>query len=99
MKGIGEKTAQELVNTYGTVENILAHAAELTKKRPREALLEQGDMALLSKELVTIRDDLPWHSISRRCASRSPIVTSSFAVRRARVSHAREGHRSGRGRG
>ena len=59
VKGIGEKTAQELVSTYGTVENILAHAAELTKKRPREALLEQRDMALLSKELVTIRQDLP----------------------------------------
>ena len=59
VKGIGEKTAQELVGTYGSVENILAHAAELTKKRPREALLEQGAMAMLSKELVTIRDDLP----------------------------------------
>jgi DNA polymerase-1 len=59
VKGIGEKTAQELVNTYGPIENILAHAAELTKKRPREALLEQGALAVLSKELVTIRDELP----------------------------------------
>jgi DNA polymerase-1 len=59
VKGIGEKTAQELVNSFGTLENILEHAAELTKKRPREALLEQGDMARLSKELVTIRCDLP----------------------------------------
>lgn len=59
VKGIGEKTAQELVTTYGSVETILAHAGELTKKRPREALLEQGGLALLSKELVTIRDDLP----------------------------------------
>ena len=59
VKGIGEKTAQELVNSYGSIENILEHAAELTKKRPREALLEQGDMARLSKELVTIRQDLP----------------------------------------
>jgi len=59
VKGIGEKTAQELVSSFGTLDNILAHAAELTKKRPREALLEQRDMALLSKELVTIRDDLP----------------------------------------
>ncbi len=58
VKGIGEKTAQELVNSFGSVENILAHAAELTKKRPREALLAQRDLALLSKELVTIRDDL-----------------------------------------
>ena len=59
VKGIGEKTAQELVNSYGTVENILEHIEEITKKRPREALLAQRDMALLSKELVTIRDDLP----------------------------------------
>jgi DNA polymerase-1 len=59
VKGIGEKTAQELVSAYGTVENILEHAAELTKKRPREALLSQGEEALLSKELVTIRQDLP----------------------------------------
>ena len=59
VKGIGEKGAQELVNTYGSLENILAHAAELAKKRPREALLAQAEMATLSKELVTIRDDLP----------------------------------------
>jgi DNA polymerase I len=58
VKGIGEKGAQELVSAYGSLENILAHASELTKKRPREALLAQADMALLSKELVTIRDDL-----------------------------------------
>ncbi len=59
VKGIGDKTAQELVNAYGSIDDILAHAAELTKKRPREALLEQGALALLSKELVTIREDLP----------------------------------------
>jgi DNA polymerase-1 len=59
VKGIGEKTAQELVNSYGTLENILAHVNEITKKRPREALLEQEHAARLSKQLVTIRDDVP----------------------------------------
>ncbi len=58
VKGIGEKGAQELVNSFGSLENILAHAAELPKKRPREALLAQSEEARLSKELVTIRDDL-----------------------------------------
>ena len=58
VKGIGEKTAQELVSTYGSLENILAHASEITKKRPREALETQSDLARLSKKLVTIRDDI-----------------------------------------
>jgi DNA polymerase I len=58
VKGIGEKTAQELVASFGTIENILAHAHELTKKRPREALEMYREEALLSKELVTIREDL-----------------------------------------
>ncbi|HEY4304114.1 MAG TPA: DNA polymerase I [Gemmatimonadaceae bacterium] len=58
VKGIGEKGAQELVNSYGSVENILAHVDEITKKRPREALQSQREEALLSKELVTIRTDL-----------------------------------------
>jgi DNA polymerase-1 len=59
VKGIGEKGACELVAQYGDLEAILAAAPTLTKKRPREALLEQADMARLSKELVTIREDLP----------------------------------------
>jgi DNA polymerase I len=58
VKGIGEKTAQELVNAYGDVENILAHVGEIPKKRPREALQEQAEMARLSKQLVTIHDDV-----------------------------------------
>ena len=56
--GIGDKTARELVNAYGSLEHILEHVPELTKKRPREALLEHADLARLSKELVTIHDDV-----------------------------------------
>lgn len=59
VKGIGDKTACELVAQFGHLEEILAHAAELTKKRPREALLAHAENARLSKELVTILDDLP----------------------------------------
>jgi DNA polymerase-1 len=58
VRGIGDKTASELVNQYGDLESILAHAPEISKKRPREALLQYADNARLSKELVTIRDDL-----------------------------------------
>ncbi|HLA14078.1 MAG TPA: 5'-3' exonuclease H3TH domain-containing protein, partial [Gemmatimonadaceae bacterium] len=58
VRGIGDKTASELVRQYGHLESILAHAPDITKKRPREALLEHAENARLSKELVTIRDDL-----------------------------------------
>jgi DNA polymerase-1 len=57
--GIGEKTARELVDVYGNLEEILAHAGEVAKKRPREALLAHEEEARLSKRLVTIRDDVP----------------------------------------
>ena len=59
VRGIGDKTARDLVREFGDLDAILAAAPSLTKKRPREALLEQADLARLSKELVTIRDDLP----------------------------------------
>ena len=59
VKGIGDKGAQELIAQYGALEDILANAADVKKKRPREALLSQGDSARLSKKLVTIHCDVP----------------------------------------
>ena len=57
--GIGDKTARDLVNEFGSLESILASVDRITKKRPREALEEHAGRARLSKELVTIRDNLP----------------------------------------
>lgn len=57
--GIGEKTARDLVRTYGDLEHIIAAAPTVTAKRPREALVAHADRARLSRELVTIRDDVP----------------------------------------
>ena len=59
VKGIGEKGAIELITQYGPLENILAHTNEITKKRPREALLQYEAEARLSKQLVTIHCDVP----------------------------------------
>src|SRR5688500_17949971 len=75
--GIGDKTARDLVQQFGPVEVILAHASELQKKRPREALLnpENAARARLSKELVTIRDDLPITLELERLRVQSPDVS------------------------
>ena len=57
--GIGDKTARDLVTEFGSLESILASVDQITKKRPREALVEHESRARLSKELVTIRENLP----------------------------------------
>jgi DNA polymerase-1 len=59
VKGIGPKTAIQLIEEYGAIENLLAHTAEIKSKRAREALEAFAADALLSKRLVTIREDLP----------------------------------------
>ena len=61
VKGIGEKTAVELLRTHGSLDAILAHAADIPGKRAREALLAHQEEARLSRDLVTIRRDVPVH--------------------------------------
>ena len=58
-KGIGEKGATELIQKYGTVENTLAHADEVPNKRYREALQQQKEQVLMSKQLATIETEVP----------------------------------------
>jgi DNA polymerase-1 len=55
--GIGEKTAQTLIKEYGTIENLLAHAAEITKPKLRQSLSEFAHLARLSRELALLRSD------------------------------------------
>ncbi|MDA0378644.1 MAG: DNA polymerase I [Bacteroidetes bacterium] len=57
--GIGEKTAIQLIQEYGSVENLIEHADDLKGKRAREGMQQHADMARLSKQLVTIKTDVP----------------------------------------
>jgi DNA polymerase-1 len=59
VKGIGEKTATDLLQRYGDVENVYAHLDEVTPPRAKTALEAGQDIALLSKDLVTIRTAVP----------------------------------------
>jgi DNA polymerase-1 len=58
-KGIGEKGARELIQKYGSVENALEHAAEVPNKRYREALQQQREQVLLSKQLAMLAAQVP----------------------------------------
>src|SRR5581483_1733657 len=56
---VGEKGARELINTWGTLDELLAHAAEVPGKKCREALLGHADDARSSRELLVIHTDVP----------------------------------------
>ena len=51
---VGEKTATELMTTYGSIENIYANIESLTKKSIKASLQENKELADLSKVLATI---------------------------------------------
>jgi DNA polymerase I len=55
--GIGDKTAGQLIAQYGSVEEVIAHADELSPAR-RKNVIEFAEQARLSKELATMRRDL-----------------------------------------
>lgn len=57
--GVGEKTAKKLLADYGTVENLYAHLEDLKGKKLYDKLLAGKEEALLSKELATIKRDVP----------------------------------------
>jgi len=58
-RGIGPKSAIQLIDQYGSVEAVLEHRTELSGKRLREALEAAESDVRLSRQLVTIKDDLP----------------------------------------
>ena len=57
--GIGIKTASELINKYKNLENLLKNAESIKQNKRRETLLNNKDKAIISKKLVTLKDDVP----------------------------------------
>ncbi|MCZ6691734.1 MAG: DNA polymerase I [Planctomycetota bacterium] len=66
--GIGQKGAIRLIQKYGSVEEVLAKAEEVTPKRAREGLLSSPELARLSLDLVRIDTQVPldvqWDDLS-----------------------------------
>ena len=59
IEGIGVKTAALLINEYGDLDTLLSRAEEIKQPKRRERLIEQAEMARVSRELVTLKDDVP----------------------------------------
>ena len=57
--GIGVKTAAELINKYKTLDILLKNINEIPQNKRRETLLNNKDKAILSKKLVTLKEDVP----------------------------------------
>ncbi len=57
--GIGVKTAALLINEYGDLESLLSRAEEIKQPKRRQALIDHADNIRLSKQLVTLKRDVP----------------------------------------
>src|SRR5258708_14331173 len=66
--GIGDKGAKALIQQFGSLEELLARAAEVPRKAYREGLLQHAEQARMSKELSTIHTtlDLPFEPAALR---------------------------------
>ncbi len=56
--GIGEKTAAQLLQKFGTLEDVLANVEEVSGAKRKQNLVEHADDARMSKELATLQYDL-----------------------------------------
>ncbi|HEY2227776.1 MAG TPA: DNA polymerase I [Xanthobacteraceae bacterium] len=54
--GIGPKTAAQLIGEYGDLETLLARAGEIKQEKRRQSLIDNAEIARLSKRLVTLDD-------------------------------------------
>ncbi|HVZ27676.1 MAG TPA: DNA polymerase I [Rhizomicrobium sp.] len=59
VRGIGVKTAAELINLYGDVETLLIRAGEIKQNKRRETIIENSENARISLRLVTLDDKVP----------------------------------------
>ena len=56
--GIGIKTAALLINEYGDLEKLIENASKIKQTKRRESVIEFADQARISRELVTLKDDI-----------------------------------------
>ena len=78
--GIGDKGSVELIQRYGSLENLLAHADEVERKTYRESLQNNQEMIRLSKELVTIQMSVPIDFAPEAMKAQAPDPSAARAL-------------------
>lgn len=58
VRGIGPKKASELINQFGSLDNLYAHIDEIANERTRNMLRDNREMAYISRQLVTLKRDV-----------------------------------------
>jgi len=56
--GIGPKTAEKLINSYGSLDGLYAHLDELKQSRAKEQIIENKELAYLSRTLIRLKTDV-----------------------------------------
>jgi DNA polymerase I len=77
---IGPKGATELIRRFGTLDNTLASFLEIERQSYREALRDFRNEALLSRDLATIRTDVPIETPVEALSARQPDVPELIAL-------------------
>ncbi|HEY9550528.1 MAG TPA: DNA polymerase I, partial [Kiloniellaceae bacterium] len=72
--GIGIKTAAQLIVEYGDLETLLARAGEIKQTKRREKLIENAELARISKRLVMLDDNVPVQATIEEFGLRQPVA-------------------------
>jgi DNA polymerase-1 len=70
--GIGEKTASELIQRFGSLEGVLSHVRDIGGPKRKQSLIDHADDARMSKSLATVQRDLPVEFDLKSEAAREP---------------------------
>jgi len=78
--GIGAKGAVQIIQTYGSIENALAHCEEVKHKTYRESLRNNAELIRKSRELARIRTDVDVHLDLNQLERRPPDRAAAYEL-------------------
>ncbi|MGD0060424.1 MAG: 5'-3' exonuclease H3TH domain-containing protein [Verrucomicrobiia bacterium] len=80
--GVGEKTAAQLLQRYGTLDNLLAHVAEIAKPKLRDSLVASAERLQANRQLIRLQTDLPLSLGLENLKVQAPDATALAAIYR-----------------